>query len=82
MKIQTQYTNIKEFIKEGPLKIGKSVLTFEGNEGQRSDIWSQEHGAEQGEAELRTFNLSSDLRQILRYFGTYQTGPKQLCVST
>ena len=39
-------------------------MTFEGNEGQnkgqRSDIWSQEHGAERGEAELRIFNLSSD----------------------
>ena len=61
-------------------------MTFEVNEGQnkgqRPDILSQEHGAEQGEAELRIFNLSSDLRQILRYFGTCQTGPKQLCVST
>ena len=34
IKIQTQYTNIKEFIKEGPLEIGSSFLTFEGNEGQ------------------------------------------------
>ena len=64
VKIQTQYTNIKDFIKEGPLKIGYSVLIFEfnagQNKGQRSDIWSQEHGAEGGEAELRLFHLSSD----------------------
>ena len=46
------------------------MLTFEGNEGQRSDIWSQDHDSKRGEAELRIFNLSSDLRQILRHFGT------------
>ena len=55
-------------------------MTFEGNEGQnkgqRSDIWFQEHSADGGKAKLRIFNLSSDLRQILRYFGTCQTGPK------
>ena len=57
-------------------------MTFEGNEGQnkgqRSDIWSQEHGAERGEAELRIFNLSSELRKTLKHFGPCQTGPKQL----
>ena len=56
VKIQTQYTNIKEFIKEGPLKIGQSVMTFDGNEGQnknqRSKSWSQEHNAEKGQAKL------------------------------
>ena len=61
-------------------------MTFEGNEsqnkGQRPDVLSQEHRAERGEAELRIFNLSSDLKQTLRHFGTCQIDPKQLCVST
>ena len=38
-------------------------MAFEGNEGQnkgqRSDIWSQEHSAEQGKAELRIFNFKT-----------------------
>ena len=29
VKIKTQYTNTKEFNKEGPLNIGKLVLAFE-----------------------------------------------------
>ena len=36
VKIQTQYTNIKEIIKEGPLKIGYLGLAFVAIENQRS----------------------------------------------
>ena len=53
VKIQTQYTNTKEFNKEGPLNIGWSVLAFIANKGHN-------HGAEQGVAELRILNLNND----------------------
>ena len=49
-------------------------MTFEGNEGQnkgqRSDIWSQEHGTEQGEAELRIFNLKTRWSEFQKPFQT------------
>ena len=34
VKIQTQYSNTSEFIEEGLLSIGYSVLAFAGNKGQ------------------------------------------------
>ena len=53
VKIKAQYTNTKEFIKEGPLNIDLSVLAFVADKGHY-------HSAEREEAELRIFNLNND----------------------
>ena len=50
------------------------------NKGQQSDIWSQDHGSSRGKAELHIFNLSSDLRQILRHLAPARLVPSS-CVS-
>ena len=46
------------------MKIGLSVLGFVANKGKR--FVCTLHNVEQGKAELPVFNLSSDLRQILK----------------
>ena len=39
-KIQTQYPNTREFIDEGPLNTGYSVLAFLSNKGHLLDLVS------------------------------------------
>ena len=59
VKIKTQYTN--EFNKEVPLDIGQSVLGLCSYSIKARDLnIESQHSAEQGKAELRTFNLNSE----------------------